>query len=375
MRIRIRNELLLIDILTVILILIISFFPLKPLRIVLGLPFILFFPGYTLIAALFPRKSDLDAIERVALSFGLSIAVVPLIGLVLNYTPWGIRLYPILISLSLFIFGTSAIAWQRRRRLVPSERLSLAFNLSLQWGGSSKLDRVLSIILVMAILGAIGTLAYVIATPKVGERFTEFYILGLSRKAEGYPRELKLGEEGKVILGIINREHEPMGYKAEIRINGVKNKEIGPIKLNHDEKWEEVVSFLPQKVGENQKVEFILYKIRELGKEGKHTLLTLRFDKDKLSLAVANQAPEEASYRVKVTVEGEKKKTWSKALGPVNLAKGEKWAQELEFPSSFREGSRRVEFLLYRNDKLLYKEKVEGSYPSLHLWVDVKKKE
>ena len=62
-------------------------------RNILGLPLVLFLPGYALIAALFPAKSDLDGIERVALSFGLSIAVVPLIGLGLNYTPWGIRTY------------------------------------------------------------------------------------------------------------------------------------------------------------------------------------------------------------------------------------------------------------------------------------------
>jgi len=57
----------------------------KAARIVLGLPFVLVFPGYTLAAALFPRKDHLDAIERVAL--GLSIAVVPLIGLALGHPP------------------------------------------------------------------------------------------------------------------------------------------------------------------------------------------------------------------------------------------------------------------------------------------------
>ena len=61
------------------------------IRVILGLPFILFIPGYILIFALFPcRKTDqgIDIIERIALSFGLSIAVVPLIGLGLNYTEW-----------------------------------------------------------------------------------------------------------------------------------------------------------------------------------------------------------------------------------------------------------------------------------------------
>lgn len=50
-----------------------------------------------------------------------------------------------------------------------------------------------------SILGAIGTLAYVIITPKAGERFTEFYILGLEGKADNYPDELTVGEEGRVI--------------------------------------------------------------------------------------------------------------------------------------------------------------------------------
>ena len=75
----------------------------EPARIGLGLVFVLFLPGYVLVAALYPRKDDLDLVERVALSLGLSIAVVPLIGLGLNYSPWGIRLNPILAFVTLFI--------------------------------------------------------------------------------------------------------------------------------------------------------------------------------------------------------------------------------------------------------------------------------
>ena len=48
------------------------------LRIVVGLCLVIFFPSYTLLSVLFPRKGGLGGIERVALSFSLSTAVVPL---------------------------------------------------------------------------------------------------------------------------------------------------------------------------------------------------------------------------------------------------------------------------------------------------------
>jgi uncharacterized membrane protein len=47
---------------------------------------------------LFPKNDDIDLIERMT----LSIVIVPLIGLGLNFTPWGIRLDPIVISVTLF---------------------------------------------------------------------------------------------------------------------------------------------------------------------------------------------------------------------------------------------------------------------------------
>jgi hypothetical protein len=75
--------------------------PLVYVRYVFGSVAVLFLPGYTLIEALYPKKEDLDNLERLALSIGLSLALVPLVGLLLNYTPWGIRLDPIVVSLSI----------------------------------------------------------------------------------------------------------------------------------------------------------------------------------------------------------------------------------------------------------------------------------
>ena len=120
-------------------------------------------------------------------------------------------------------------------------------------------DRVLSVILALAILGALGTLGYVIVNPG-GESFTEFYILGLSGEATGYPGELVVGEEGKVMVGIINREHEPVTYRVEVVIDGVKNNEVGPVTLEHDGEWEKIVGFTPDRAEDKQKVEFLLYR-------------------------------------------------------------------------------------------------------------------
>jgi uncharacterized membrane protein len=240
---------------------IITLFPFEVLRIILGVPFLVFFPGYTLIAALFPRRGSIGSVERMTLSFGFSFVVVSLIGVILNYTPWGIRLYPILISLTIFIVTTSAVAWHRQRKLHEVEKFTLSFNLGLPlWRGQGFLDKTLSIILVAAILGTIGTLGYFVVSPKVGERFTEFYLEGLEDKAMDYPRELNIGGMGKVIVGVTNHEKVEASYRLEVRIDGVKNSEVEQFVLGDEQKWEETVSFTPDSVGDNQKVEFLLYK-------------------------------------------------------------------------------------------------------------------
>ncbi|MCJ7743054.1 MAG: DUF1616 domain-containing protein [Dehalococcoidales bacterium] len=265
MKIRIRNELVLLNLLVLLLTAAIIFFPSNVVRIILGLPFIFFFPGYAMMTALFPRREGISSIERVVLSLGMSITVVPLMGLILNYTPWGIRLYPIVTSITTFILIMSIIAWYRRHKLAKGERFTISFNLSLSpWRGQNTADKVLSIVLIVAVLGAIGTVGYALVRPKVGENLTEFYVLDIEGKAANYPRQLAVGQEGKVIVGIVNSEHEVVSYRLEVMIDGVVNNDIGGIVLEQDEKWEQEVSFIPQKAGENQRVEFLLYKDGEV---------------------------------------------------------------------------------------------------------------
>ena len=65
-------------------------------------------------------------------------------------------------------------------------------------------------------------------------------------------------------MGIINEEREAVSYEVEIRIDGIRNNEVKGITLEPGEKWENEVGFTPRVGGENQKVEFLLYKKGEV---------------------------------------------------------------------------------------------------------------
>jgi len=63
---------------------------------------------------LYPIKEDLSSLERLALSIGLSLALTPLVGLALNYMPWGIRLNSIFTALSLLTILLAILALNRK---------------------------------------------------------------------------------------------------------------------------------------------------------------------------------------------------------------------------------------------------------------------
>ncbi len=233
------------------------------IRTILGLPLVLFIPGYVLIAALFSKKDDLDNIERIALSFGLSIATVPLLGLMLNYT-FGIGLIPILITLCLYSIILIFIADYRRKQLPEDLRFEVPFykiyeSIKAETHNSNRTDKILTGVLILSIIIAVGTLVYVITIPKIGETFTEFYILGPDGKADNYPTSLISNVSSNITIGIVNHEYLPINYTLQIDLdkNRLTSKELI---LNHNETWEKDIIFLPNKQGTDMKLEFLLFK-------------------------------------------------------------------------------------------------------------------
>jgi uncharacterized membrane protein len=235
------------------------------IRSIIGIAFALLFPGYVTVSAVFPRKTDKDGIERLALSLGLSVAIVPFLVLVHNFLPWGISLYPVLFTVVGFIVIVSAVALYRRMslpveaRFTPNIRFGFT-GTSRWWASQRRWDRVLVVLIIAVLVLSAGGFVGVVVSSAVGEKLTEFYLLDQYGRAESYPTKLVIGEKAEVIAVIVDRERAVVQYELDVFIGDERI--AGPISfsLGHGEKWEERVSISPSKPGPKQRVEFQLFK-------------------------------------------------------------------------------------------------------------------
>lgn len=208
-----------------------------PLRILFGLPFVLFVPGYAIVSALFPEAGGTDAggglsgLERLSLSIGASVAIMPFIGLGLNTSPVGITLMSVVASMSVVTGIATGVAGLRRQRVPAPNRLRIPYR---RWLGRSRqqltrtesaFDVVLSLVLVVSLLLAAGTAGYAVLTPSQEAPFTEFYLLTEGEDgtlvADNYPQEFTMGESKGLVVGVENHEHETVSYTVIVRLQKV----------------------------------------------------------------------------------------------------------------------------------------------------------
>lgn len=288
----------------------------SPVRVVVGLAFVLFVPGYAFVAMLFPEAGDppmgeeptdtdadregesgpgsgagpvpnvdrgIDGVERVALSFGLSIAIVPLLGLALNFTPFGIRLVPIVVTLGGFsVIATVVAAW-RRRQLPAEDRFRVPYRAWLAaarrevFDPPTRLDAALNVALALAVLLAASSVVYAIAVPPQGEQFSEFYLLTEDDEgelvADGYPESFTVGEPASLYVGIENNEYESVDYTVVVQLQRVEGEgnqsrvtdrvEVDRFSAtaDHNETWLEERSLAVggDLTGEDLRLTFLLY--------------------------------------------------------------------------------------------------------------------
>ena len=243
-----------------------------PIRAALGILLVLFSPGYVLVSALYPRREQFLGVERIALAVGLSIALVPLMGLALNFAPWNIGLTPIIVSLSLWILVLAPVAWRRRLAIAADERFDVPWAVVNAWLRKPRrhTDVVSGLVITLAVLAIVGAFAWKIQQPTPGEPFTEFYVLGSHRMIGDYPTNLRVGDAQSYNVGLVNHEDRAVYYKVLAFLNEQLAGDIGPLFLEDGETWDGTIAVVPKKAGALQKLELRL--LRDSGDGVYHTV-------------------------------------------------------------------------------------------------------
>jgi uncharacterized membrane protein len=250
------------------------------LRVLFTIPLILFIPGYGLISLLFPSKEDISPLERIFLAFGMSFVLAALIGLMLNYTPWGIQLGTLSAVLTTVSWFALIFAYYRRALLDPGARFAVSFRRLVHCYhavitpvSGPEQSRFLSRVLTLSIILAIGTTMLVMAVPKDGEKFSEFYILGKNGEAVQYPQKVTIQEPEQVIIGIGNHEYRDVRYVIEVyainqntdaisnitRINSMELLDRFSLSLKPDQELERSYTYTVNEGGFNR-IELLLFK-------------------------------------------------------------------------------------------------------------------
>ncbi|CCF83154.1 DUF1616 domain-containing protein [Nitrolancea hollandica] len=232
-------------------------------RTLLGLPLIFFIPGYTLVSALFPSDEGLDGTERVALGFGLSLALIPLIALGIEYSPWRLTLGPILTGLLTTTVIFSAIAVLRRGRLpadrryqVGRPRLTMAHPRN--WDRRSWFAAGTITIGLLLLTGAGGV---IVADRLQGEPMTEFALYNADGKPEFYPREVSPDQPATVLVEVTNREGKPETYHLRVTAAGAEIARADGIGVEDGKTVQQPVTIHNLPAGADQiPVQFDLYR-------------------------------------------------------------------------------------------------------------------
>lgn len=235
---------------------------LQIVRGVLGLVFVLFIPGYCLQAFAFPSPADLDGKERLAISFGLSLAVLPAILLLLDYLPSGITVASASISLLILVLLFTLLGWLRRSRLPESDRYQplQELNLLARWRALAPSYRAAYILLGVTLLLAAALASSILTSPKAAGQFTEFYILGAEGRAELYPREGTAGQPISVTVGIHNQEGVAALYYIEVRDGQGQIGLTEPFLLEPGAAVEQPLTFSPVQTGDDVEINLYLYR-------------------------------------------------------------------------------------------------------------------
>lgn len=266
-----------------------------PLRVGLVVVTVFFLTGYSLTTLVFPTRPPSESAralslsfgdlreraptlgERLALSFGLSVAVIPLAGMVLaafslGYDPGTvIDALTALVALPMLL-GTvrRAQAPETTRYAVPLRPVRDRFDAAFVDAGRLQTTANVAIaagVLAFAVVGAVAVTA-----PQSAEEYTEFSVLAENAQGElvtdDYPRSFTVGESRPLTLFVGNQEGEPTSYDVVVLLErvGPSGAVVERVELDRIERtvedgpltWEQPVT--PTMAGEDLRLTFLLYE-------------------------------------------------------------------------------------------------------------------
>ena len=216
------------------------------LQVLVGFPVLFFVPGYVLLAALFPAEhrtstaSETRSIAnggialstRLALSFGLSVALVPVFAVVLAFSPVGFGTASLLGLLTLHVVVGAAVGAVRRLRLPPERRFSIPARRRIEGlaafvtSPERRLGVALNALLVVCVLVAASGFAYAVFVPPPDPSYTDYLLLTRSTDggfvSSGYPTELTRGEGEELVVGVVNHAEEPVSYSVVVELQRMR---------------------------------------------------------------------------------------------------------------------------------------------------------
>jgi len=235
----------------------VPFLPGLPLRLLLGLPALLWAPGYAFLA--FLGASGLTPLERAGLALGLSMVVSGLVALLLGLSPLGFHSLGITGGVALWVvgFGVQAL---RRGSSSPSWGLRPSRS-ALVMGGAFLL-----------------TVGVAMAFPAVRNGPfrppTAFYLVD----AGDAEQPLQVWGKGPFTyrLAIVSGEREPTTFRVRVEVDGVPVERLGPVRLAPGERWEGTVRLERLEGVGPWRVEFLLFRGPEEGPPYRWLALVLR---------------------------------------------------------------------------------------------------
>lgn len=225
-----------------------------PLRLPVGIVAALVLPGYSVSMALFPT-GELDAVERSALAFTLSLGAIVLAAPFLNLSPGGLNAHTIVIGLStITLIGIGIARWRRRGRPDVGHLRGIALPDRLRRRGAGRRWA-------GAALGLVGMLVVAMLALGVGapaRPATEFFLLGPVGTAEGLLARVTTGTPTTITLGISNHDSSAEPYRIVVDSGSARLAETGPISVKQGDTWSGTVDFSVPGPGNDQEIRILL---------------------------------------------------------------------------------------------------------------------